>query len=90
MITAEEIRNKSSQVKQTKLDEKLRKIELDIERAAKKGRNSVLIEGLGHETSAEREFNDQIMKALVKHGYKVKYSVWCIVARPLLTIKIIW
>jgi hypothetical protein len=36
MITAEEIRNKSSQVKQTKLDEKLREIELDIERAAKK------------------------------------------------------
>lgn len=69
---------------------KLREIELDIEQAAKKGRNSVLIEGLGHETAEEREFNDQIMKALVAHGYKVKYSVWCIVARPLLTIKIIW
>lgn len=90
MITAEEIRRKSSQVKQTKLDDKLQEIELDIESASEKGKNSILIEGLGHETPEEREFNDQIMKALVKHGYRVKYSVWCIVARPLLTIKIIW
>jgi hypothetical protein len=90
MITAEEIRRKSSQVKQTKLDDKLQEIELDIESASEKGKNSILIEGLGHETPEEREFNDQIMKALVKHGYKVKYSVWCIVARPLLSMRISW
>lgn len=90
MRTAEESRNKSSQVKQTKLDEKLQRIELDIEDAADKGRNNILIEGLGHETPEEQEFNDQIMKALVKNGYKVKYSVWCIIARPLLSIKIEW
>ena len=36
MITAEESRRKSSQAKQTKLDDKLQEIELDIERAAKK------------------------------------------------------
>lgn len=90
MITAEEIRRKSSQVKQTKLDDKLQEIELDIESVSEKGKNSILIEGLGHETPEEREFNDQIMKALVKHGYKVKYSVWCIVARPLLSMRISW
>ena len=50
MITAEEIRRKSSQVKQTKLDDKLQEIELDIESASEKGKNSILIEGLGHET----------------------------------------
>ena len=88
MKTADEIRKRSSQVKQTKLDEKLQRIELDIEDAADKGRNNILIEGLGHETPEEQEFNDQIMKALVKNGYKVKYSVWCIIARPLLSIKI--
>lgn len=90
MITAEEIRRKSSQVKQTKLDDKLQEIELDIESASEKGKNSILIEGLGHETPEEREFNNQIMSALVKHGYKVKYSVWCIVARPLLSMRISW
>lgn len=90
MKTADEIRKRSSQVKQTKLDEKLQRIELDIEDAADKGRNNILIEGLGHETPEEQEFNDQIMKALVKNGYKVKYSVWCIIARPLLSIKIEW
>lgn len=90
MITAEEIRRKSSQVKQTKLDDKLQEIELEIESASEKGKNSILIEGLGHETPEEQEFNDQIMKALVNHGYKVKYSVWCIIARPLLSIRISW
>lgn len=90
MITAEESRNKSSQVKQTKLDEKLQLIELDIEQAIKEGRNNVLIEGLEHETPEEKELNNQIMKTLVNHGYKVKYSVWCIIARPLLTIRIEW
>lgn len=90
MITAEESRNKSSQVKQTKLDEQLQLIELDIEQAIKEGRNSVLIEGLGHEKPEEKELNDQIMKTLVNNGYKVKYSVWCIIARPLLTIRIEW
>lgn len=90
MKTADEIRKRSSQVKQTKLDEKLQRIELDIEDAADKGRNNILIEGLGHETPEEQEFNDQIMKALVKNGYKVKYSVWCIIALPLLSIKIEW
>lgn len=90
MRTAEESRNKSSQVKQTKLDEQLQLIELDIEQAIEEGRNNVLIEGLGHETPEEQEFNNQIMKTLVNHGYKVKYSVWCIIARPLLSIKIEW
>jgi hypothetical protein len=90
MITAEEIRRKSSQVKQTKLDDKLQEIELDIESASEKGKNSILIEGLGHETAEEQEFNNQIMSALVKHGYKIKYSVWCIVARPLLSMRISW
>lgn len=90
MRTAEESRNQSSQAKQTKLDKKLQKIERKIEDAADKGRNNILIEGLGHETPEEQEFNDQIMKALVKNGYKVKYSVWCIIARPLLSIKIEW
>ena len=90
MRTAEESRNKSSQVKQTKLDEQLQLIELDIEQAIEEGRNNVLIEGLGHETPEEQEFNNQIMKTLVQHGYKVKYSVWCIIARPLLSIKIEW
>lgn len=90
MITAEESRNQSSQAKQTKLDKKLQKIERKIEQATKEGRNNVLIEGLGHETPEEQEFNNQIMKTLVNHGYKVKYSVWCIIARPLLSIKIEW
>lgn len=90
MITAEESRIRSSQAKQTKLNDKLQEIELDIEYAIECGRNSILIEGLGHETAEEREFNDQIMSALVKHGYKVKYSVWCIVARPLLSMRISW
>ncbi|RKV93289.1 MAG: hypothetical protein D8H99_28535 [Streptococcus sp.] len=90
MITAEESRNKSSQVKQTKLDEQLQLIELDIKQAIKEGRNNVLIEGLEHETPEEKELNNQIMKTLVNHGYKVKYSVWCIIARPLLTIRIEW
>lgn len=90
MKTADEIRKRSSQVKQTKLDEKLQRIELDIEDAADKGRNNILIEGLGHETPEEQEFNDQIMKALVNHGYKVKYYTWAIVARQLLTIRIEW
>lgn len=90
MITAEESRIRSSQAKQTKLNDKLQEIELDIEYAIERGRNSILIEGLGHETAEEREFNDQIMSALVKHGYKVKYSVWCIVARPLLSMRISW
>ena len=90
MKTADEIRKRSTQAKQTKLDEKLQEIELDIEDAAEKGRNNILIEGLGHETPEEQEFNDQIMKALVNHGYKVKYYTWAIVARQLLTIRIEW
>ena len=65
-------------------------IELEIESASEKGKNSILIEALGHETPEEQEFNDQIMKTLVDNGYKVKYSVWCIVARPLLSMRISW
>ena len=49
MLTAEEARNKSSQVKKTKLEDKLQDIEFEIEQAIEKGRNSVLIEGLGHQ-----------------------------------------
>lgn len=90
MITAEESRIRSSQAKQTKLNNKLQEIELDIEHAIKHGKNTVIIEALGHETPEEQEFNDQIMKTLVNNGYKVKYSVWCIVARPFLNIRISW
>lgn len=42
MITAEESRIRSSQAKQTKLDDKLQEIELDIEYAIEHGRNSIL------------------------------------------------
>ena len=90
MLTAKEARNKSSQVKQTKLEEKLQDIELEIERAAKSGQNSVLIEGLGHETREEKELNNEIMATLSKNGYKVEYATWAIVARMLLTIRIRW
>ena len=90
MLTAEEARNKSSQVKKTKLEEKLQDIEIEIEQAVEKGRNSVLIEGLDHETCEEKELNDEIMAALAKRGYTVKYTTWAIVARMLLTIRIKW
>lgn len=90
MLTAKEARNKSSQVKQTKLEEKLQDIEFQIECASKKGQNSVLIEGLGHETCEEKELNNEIMATLTKNGYEVKYATWAIVARMLLTIRIEW
>ncbi len=90
MLTAKEARNKSSQVKHTKLEEKLQDIEIEIEQAIENGRNSVLIEGLGHETREEKERNDEIMATLSKNGYRVKYATWAIVARMLLTIRIEW
>ena len=90
MLTAEEARNKSSQVKKTKLEDKLQDIEFEIEQAIEKGRNSVLIEGFGHETREEKELNDKIMATLARRGYTVKYTTWAIVARMLITIRIEW